>query len=257
MCTLSLITRDSGYLLAMNRDEKIERGAGELPESHLLRGISVIQPNDGTAGTWIAVNSYGNSFALLNLNVALPHGLDRTRMRSRGQIIPRLGTSSSLAEVQNTAGVLDLGKTLPFRLVGVFPSEKVIGEWRWDSAKLGFQAHRWELRHWFSSSLSDKEAENRRGAVCRDAQHESDARSNGWLRRLHASHAGGSGPFSLCVHRQNVATLSYSEVTCTPDLLQMTHLRGSPCTRAALHTMRILQTHCADAHDSTAGKLTI
>ena len=257
MCTLSLITHESGYLLAMNRDEKIERGAGELPETHLLRGISVIYPNDGTAGTWISVNSYGNSFALLNLNVAFPHGLDRTRMRSRGHIIPSLGPSSSMAEAQKAAGELDLEETLPFRLVGVFPSEKAIGEWHWDSAQLKFQAHRWELQHWFSSSLSDKEAENRRGALCRDAQHESDAGSIEWLRRLHASHAGGPGPFSLCVHRPDAATMSYSEVTCTPDLVQMTHLRGSPCTSSELHTMQIQQTHCADAHPSNASNLSI
>ncbi len=257
MCTLSLITRDSGYLLAMNRDEKIERGAGKLPETHLLRGVSVIYPNDGTAGTWISVNSYGNSFALLNLNVALPHGLDRTRMRSRGQIITSLGPSSSMAEAQKAAGVLDLEKTLPFRLVGVFPSEKAIGEWRWDSSQLGFQAHGWELRHWFSSSLSDKEAENLRGAVCREAQHESDAGSIGWLRRLHASHSGGPGPFSLCVHRQDAATLSYSEVTCTPELVQIAHLRGGPCTSVEPNTVKIQRTHCADAHAPTAGKLTI
>ena len=257
MCTLSLIARDSGYLLAMNRDEKIERGTGKLPETHLLRGISVICPNDGTAGTWISVNSYGNSFALLNLNVALPHGLDRTRMRSRGQIIPSLGPSSSMAEAQKATGELDLEKTLPFRLVGVFPSEKAIGEWRWDSAKLGFQARGWELRHWFSSSLSDKEAQNLRGAVCRDAQDESDAGSVGWLRRLHASHTGGPGPFSLCVHRPDAATMSYSEVTCTPDLVQMTHLRGSPCSSPEPHTMRIQQTHRADAHPSNADNRTI
>ena len=139
MCTLSLITRDSGYLLAMNRDEKIERGAGELPETHLLHGVSVIYPSDGAAGTWISVNSYGNTFALLNSNVVLGHGLDRTGMRSRGQIIPSLGPPSSMAEVQKTAGVLDLEKTLPFRLVGVFLSEKAIGEWRWDSGQLQFQ----------------------------------------------------------------------------------------------------------------------
>jgi hypothetical protein len=252
MCTLSLITRDSDYLLAMNRDEKIERGSGRLPEAHLLHGMSVIYPSDGAAGTWISVNSYGNTFVLLNSNTTLPDALDRTRMRSRGQIIPGLGHSPSMAEVTQGLGVLDLKGILPFRLVGVFPSEKAIAEWRWDSAQLGFQAHGWEWRHWFSSSLSDKEAENLRGAVCRDAQHESDAGSVEWLRRLHASHADGPGPFSLCVHRQDVATLSYSEVTCTPDLVQMTHLRGSPCASAELNTIKIPRTH-ADAHASTAG----
>jgi len=257
MCTLSLITRDGGYLLAMNRDEKNERSAGEPPETHLLRGISVIYPSDGAAGTWVSVNSYGNAFALLNSNAVLPNSLDCTKTRSRGQIIPTLGPSSSLAEVQKTVRELDLEKTLPFRLVGVFPSGKTIGEWRWDSAQFGFQAHGWDLRHWFSSSLSDTEAENRRGAVCRDAQHESDAGSIGWLRRLHASHAGGPGPFSLCVHRQEAATLSYSEVACTAEEIHVTHLRGCPCTSVELNTIKIQRMYCANAHASTASNLAV
>ncbi len=257
MCTLSLIARNNGYLLAMNRDEKIERGTGEFPRTHLLNGISVIYPSDGAAGTWISVNSYGNTIALLNSNAVLSNSLHCTKTRSRGQIIPTLGTSSSMTELNQELGVLDLKGILPFRLVGVFPSEKAIVEWHWDSGHFGFQAHGWELRHWFSSSLSDQEAGNLRGAVCRDAQHESDAGSIGWLRRLHASHVGGPGPFSLCVHRQDAATLSYSEVTCAPELVQMTHLRGSPCTSAGLNTIKIQRTHCADAHASSAGNLTI
>jgi len=257
MCTLSLITRDSGYLLAMNRDETIERGAGDLPETYLLHGISVIYPSDGAGGTWISVNSAGNTFALLNSSAVLSDSLHCAKTRSRGQIIPTLGTSSSMTELNQELGVLNLKGILPFRLVGVFPSEKAIVEWRWDSGHFGFQTHGWELRHWFSSSLSDKEAENLRGAVCRDAQHESDAGSIGWLRRLHASHLGGPGPFSLCVHRQDAATLSYSEVTCTSDLVQMTHLRGSPCTSTELNTIKIQRTHHADAHASSAGNLTI
>jgi hypothetical protein len=257
MCTLSLITRDSGYLLAMNRDEKIERGGGELPDVHPLHNISVIYPSDGAAGTWISVNSYGNTFALLNSNAVLSNSLDCTKTRSRGQIIPTLGTSSSMTELNQELGVLDLKGILPFRLIGVFPSEKAIAEWRWDSAQLGFQAHPWESRHWFSSSLSDKEAQNLRGAVCRDAQYESDAGSVEWLRRLHASHAGSPGPFSLCVHRQETATLSYSEVACTPELVQMTHSRGSPCKSVQLSTIKIQRTHCADAHASTAGNLAV
>ena len=237
------------------RENRTRRG--KASQTHLLRGVSVIYPNDGTAGTWISVNSYGNSFALLNLNVALPHGLDRTRMRSRGQIITSLGPSSSMAEAQKAAGVLDLEKTLPFRLVGVFPSEKAIGEWRWDSSQLGFQAHGWELRHWFSSSLSDKEAEI---YVAPYAARRNTNRTPGPLggsERLHASHSGGPGPFSLCVHRQDAATLSYSEVTCTPELVQIAHLRGGPCTSVEPNTVKIQRTHCADAHAPTAGKLTI
>ena len=234
MCTLSLITHESGYLLAMNRDEKIERGAGELPETHLLRGISVIYPNDGTAGTWISVNSYGNSFALLNLNVAFPHGLDRTRMRSRGQIIPSLGPSSSMAEAQKAAGVLDLEETLPFRLVGVFPSEKAIGEWRWDSAQLDFRLTGGNCGIGFHRASRIRK---RRTDVAPYAAMRNTNRTPGPLGGsedfTHHTQVG-PGPFSLCVHRQDAATMSYSEVTCTPELVQMAHLRGGPCTSLSL-----------------------
>ena len=99
---------------------------------------------------------------------------------------------------------------------------------------LSFEIHAWESRHWFSSSLSDDRAENLRGPTCRDAQSESDAGSVPWLRRLHASHGGGPGPFSLCVHREDVKTLSYSEVMVTPEHVQMGHFRGSPCTMAQI-----------------------
>ena len=34
MCTLTVVTRNDTYLMAMNRDEKIARGAGHSPEIH-------------------------------------------------------------------------------------------------------------------------------------------------------------------------------------------------------------------------------
>jgi len=133
---------------------------------------------------------------------------------------------------------------MPFRLVGVFPSEQEIWEWRWASKQLGFQAHMWESRHSFSSSLSDNRAESLRGTTCRDAQHESDAGSLPWLRRLHASHAGGPGPFSLCVHRNDVRTLSYGEVMVTPTSVQMGHFQGCPCAMTQIHPREIERAAC-------------
>ena len=79
-----------------------------------------------------------------------------------------------------------------------------------------------------------------------DAQHQSDAGSVPWLRRLHASHAGDPGPFSLCVHRQDVETLSYSEVMVTAEYIQMGHFRGSPCTMAQIRSIEIERADCQD-----------
>lgn len=256
MCTLTVVTGHNNYLLAMNRDEKIARGAGELPEIHQLHGTSVIYPNDGATGTWISANSYGITLALLNWN-DISHVLDGPNMRSRGQIIPALGSSSSAAELQWTFGALNLRTISPFRLVAVCPSDKEIGEWRWDMSKLELRIHPWGARHWFSSSLSDKEAENLRGAACREAWSDADAGSPSWLRRLHASHVGGPGPFSLCVHRHDVETLSYSEVTCAQGAIQMAHCRGNPCTIGELRTIAIERTHGSDTHAWAAGNLAV
>jgi hypothetical protein len=253
MCTLSVMTRDHSHVLAMNRDERIARGAGEIPEIHQLDGTTAIYPSDGAGGTWIAANEYGITLALLNWNDVVRRPPDGSKARSRGQIIPALGSSSRMGELQAASGLLDLERTPPFRLVGVFPSERAIGEWRWDSSQLTFDAHEWRPRHWFSSGLSDKQAESLRGAACRNVEHESDAGSVPWLRRLHASHAGGPGAFSLCVHRDDVKTLSYSEVTVTPAGVEMGHFRGSPCAMGQIHTLEIERTDCPDLHARDVG----
>ena len=245
MCTLTVVTGNNTYLMAMNRDERIARDAGFPPQIYEFDCTRAIYPNDGDGGTWFATNEYGITFALLNWNRALPYGAD-AKMRSRGRVIPALIDSRSLSDLHEVFGVSNFNGMMPFRLVGVFPSDHEIWEWRWDSTQLDFEIHAWESRHWFSSSLSDKRAESLRGAACRAAQHESDAGSLPWLRRLYASHAGGPGPFSLCVHRQDVKTLSYSEVMVTPTYIQMGHFRGSPCTMAQIRSLEIERADCQD-----------
>ena len=33
-----------------------------------------------------------------------------------------------------------------------------------------------------------------------------------WMRRLHRSHVPAPGPFSICVHREDARTVSYTEI---------------------------------------------
>ena len=245
MCTLTVVTSNDTYLMAMNRDEKVTRSAGLFPEIHEFDGIRAIYPNDGDGGTWFATNEYGITFALLNWNDIATCGIG-AKTQSRGRVIPALIDSRSLSDLHAVFDVSNFKGMMPFRLVGAFPWQQEIWEWRWDSKQLGFQVHMWESRHWFSSSLSDDRAERLRGTTCRDAQHESDAGSVPWLRRLHASHGGGSGPFSLCVHREDVKTLSYSEIMVTPRHVQMGHFRGSPCTMAQIQQIHSIEIERAD-----------
>ena len=228
MCTLSLITRDDGYLLGMNRDESLVRGRDALPPA--ITGTALF-PREASGGTWIAANVHGITLALLNwyeLTDTAP-----AKQRSRGELIPELMLRHSDADVQNAVREARLTGMLPFRLVGVFGVERSVREWRWDGTALESETLEWTSQHWFSSGLSDQQAREKRGATCEPAWQREDAGSLEWLRELHASHEGGAGPFSVCVHRETVGSVSYTEVEIGPDAVRMRYVGGRPCERTA------------------------
>src|SRR5215510_258062 len=178
MCTLTFIPRNNGYYLAMNRDERIARGPADPPAKFLAGGVDIICPRDTEGGTWIAANSRGAAFALLNWNDVM---LNALKTRSRGDVIPALFGSSSSREAEAMFSQVELKGILPFRLVGIFPIEKQVSEWRWDQKSLDCHPLSWNRGHWFSSSLSDEKALQHRGAACYRAWQQDAAGSIMWL----------------------------------------------------------------------------
>jgi hypothetical protein len=87
----------------------------------------------------------------------------------------------------------------------------------------------WDVRHWFSSGVSDEMARKVRGSTCYEAWRRRDAGSSEWLRGLHASHSPARGSFSICVHRPDAATVSYTEAAFTGNDLFMRYHAGHPC----------------------------
>lgn len=225
MCTLSFVPEGNGYVMGMNRDEQIARPVPLLPERVPIAGGFAIYPREQSGGTWIAANSMGITLALLNWYSATPLF---PKSRSRGEVIPRLIAAEDSGSVHDQLTKLELQGTLPFRLVGVFSKERKIAEWRWNQRLLEIQEFPWQRRHWFSSGLSDAEAEKNRGAVC--ARSSPDGHSaKQWLRMLHASHENGPGPFSICVHRPDVRSLSYTEVAFAAGKLSFDYVPHPPC----------------------------
>lgn len=227
MCTLTFVPGEDGYVLGMNRDEKITRGHASPPAVNKGTVVWAIYPTDVEGGTWIAATERGIAFALLNWNDV---GRLHPQTGTRGSVIPALLTSRASQDANATLEHLELGGILPFRLVGVFPAEKQIVEWRWDQKSLDHEILGWHNAQWCSSSLSDAQAAKRRGLSYARAQHEPDAGSVAWLRRLHASHDDQERPLSTCVHRADVTTLSYTEFICTADAIHCNYRAGSPCS---------------------------
>jgi hypothetical protein len=226
MCTLTFIAKPQGYLLGMNRDERLTRELALPPEAVNTTSLPAVYPHESGGGTWIGSNAAGITFALLNQN----SGPQATvKERSRGEIIPALLESTRFPHAMRRFQQLDLRGLLPFVLVGIFPAEQIISQCQWDGNELRFLRIGWDIRHWFSSGVSDEMARKVRGSTCYEAWRRRDAGSAEWLRGLHASHSPVRGSFSICVHRPDAATVSYTEVALTGSDLTMRYHAGQPC----------------------------
>jgi len=230
MCTLSIIPGEQGYLAGMNRDELLTRSPALPPATLHRKRMNALYPREPSGGTWIACNSRGNLLALLNWNEVDLRALGE-KSRTRGCVIPELIYEAESFSTDLRLRQMDLFGVFPFRLIGAFPEERTFIEWQWDGSRATRFGYPWERRHWFSSSLSDARAKEVRSGVCRAAASDATVLDEPWLRCLHRSHTPDQGPFSICVHRPDAASISYTEVKCSGADVSMDYLFGNPCER--------------------------
>lgn len=230
MCTLTFIPKNEGYLSGMNRDELLTRSTALSPKSHRQSAMEYICPREPSGGTWIACNSLGNLLALLNWNEIDVAALGE-KCRTRGSVIPELIVEENSSSTDARLARLSLDGVFPFRLCGAFLNERQLIEWRWDGSRIHRIESPWARKHWFSSSLSDTSAAENRGRNCRAASFHPTVGTTSWLRSLHRSHEPKPGPYSVCVHRHDAATVSYTEVECYPPRVSMSYLSGNPCLK--------------------------
>lgn len=231
MCTVSFIACRRGYLLAMNRDEKLSRAAGLPPKKLTVGGRVVLSPSEAGGGTWIAVNDAGVTFALVNW-----YGIKAAvgpQAVSRGSVVRAVAAENSAAGAMRILGRLPLARTNPFRLVGIFARPGVIYEWCWDLRTLVCRRRPWKSQQWISSGYDELAAQKARSAAFRRALKLRPAGGLGWLRRLHGSHDPNAGPLSICMHRADAATVSYTEVAASDRRVAMAYRNRALCGRAA------------------------
>jgi hypothetical protein len=234
MCTVSFLPNSEGFFLAMNRDEKRDRFTSLAPMVVELEAHRAVFPREPTGGTWISANDSGVCLALLNW-----HRIKRepnNGVRSRGEVIRKLVGISTFDEISTAVKKLPLRKLRPFRLIAIVSAENRVIEWRWNLNRLSVRKHSWESRHWFSSSFDEATAEAERTRVCAAQLDKSAKRDVKWLRRLHRSHQPERGPFSICMHRSDAATVSYTEVSVSALSVVMRYKDGPPCSRTSTRT---------------------
>lgn len=229
MCTVIFIPTCGGCRLGMNRDELRTRAKGTFPAPRIVDGLPVLGPREPSGGAWICANAAAAAFALLNWHPASAKAREPKNAVSRGTIVEAAAGCRHSAAVEAMLFRQPLPSIRPFRLLGVFSVGKTLREWRWDGRELCRLDCAWETRLWASSSLDERIAQQTRQAVFQSALSAIDVGSLRWLRSLHRTHLPEKGPFSICMHRKEAATISYTETEINGGRIRIRHMNGPPC----------------------------
>ena len=151
--TMSTVTYipgfSKGFLLAHNRDERIDRPMATPPLSRMINGNTVMYPVDPEGkGTWIGISSDGKVASLLN-GGTIKHERTPPYKHSRGLVIPAY---FSYPDVVEFSGKYDFSGLEPFTLIAI-ESEKIF-ILIWENETLTLREKNSRLPHiFFSRSL--------------------------------------------------------------------------------------------------------
>ena len=226
MCSVSFIPRDDCFFLAMNRDELLSRAPALPPEVSRCGGLPVLCPREPSGGTWIGVNSAGMTFSLINWH-AQPDRADEDLV-SRGEVVRAVLCASSSQAAARIIRRLHCGRMNPFRLIGINLAERSLAEWRSSAGRLEYIPLPWARQHWFSSGFDEAKVNDVRRQVC--SRIPDDVLDLPKLRELHRSHEPEAGPFSMCMHRPEAGTVSYTEISVQGSQATAHYVSGPPCS---------------------------
>lgn len=240
MCTISWFYHRDGYDVFFNRDEQVSRAKAIPPEikfSNHVRGIMPIDPQGG--GTWIGVNHFGCTFALLNYYQGrLPKG----KLLSRGGIIPALLAVSSADQVADILAQINLNKYAPFSLLFFSqrkPSDAGGGKipmFRWTGKELAREPATSPL---ISSAINYELVLEQRLSLYRSQiQCLPGEPTPADFYRLHQSHKPEKSAYSVCMHRTDAKTVSLSHIS-VGETIQFRYIDGSPCENGDSYSVEI------------------
>jgi hypothetical protein len=226
-----------GLDLGFNRDERRSRPRARPPRLHVSdEGLPFIAPRDPVGGgTWLSLNAAGLCLGLLNLYEAEGESpYPPKSCFSRGQVIWRLAGRPDAAGVdEGVRRILERERPQPFQLLllqgGASRQARV---WRWDDGALTQQDLPTTTTLLSSSSYRPAEVVSARRSL-----HAAAAGPTGLapvaMARFHRGHAPRRGPWSVCMHRADARTVSYSQLRADRTELSYRYAAGAPC-RATL-----------------------
>jgi len=228
MCTMTWFVKEQGYELFFNRDERLSRRRAELPSLQSSAGVDYIAPTDTDAGgTWIAVNQFGITVCLLN-HYQFEQIETYQKWVSRGEVVRQFANIRDIDQVEAHFNALSLPDYRAFRLFVI----DLNGENRlcvWDSHKPRVEYNVSTPKS--SSSVSSQHVKQTR------KQHFIDSglmgsQNTAKFQQFHASHHPYKSEQSVCMHRADAKTVSFSHITVSSTQASFAYADGAPCEAA-------------------------
>jgi len=232
MCTITWYIKDDEYAVFFNRDEKKWRQEAIPPQFFYNRtAIMPIDP-DGN-GTWIGVNQYGYSFCLLNNYQAdaihHPEPSKGVKFLTRGKLIPDILQLDSLSAIYDYLEHIDYGQFRPFLLVIfapplIFTNQVEVPVYSWNGVEGKFVELKQPI---ISTAIKFQQAKQYRVGLFQQliAGRQVNRESH---FHFHRSHEPEAGPLSVCMHRDDASSVSFSHISVA-DSIRFFYQSGFPC----------------------------
>ncbi|GAB3487363.1 NRDE family protein [Marinomonas epiphytica] len=223
MCSVSWLIDSSGYQIFFNRDEQKTRGLALPPQYLDIDGTEVLMPIDPVGkGSWISTNEHGLSLCLLNnYQGQVPSG----KLISRGQLLRDLSNASGIKEVERRFKELNLACFAPFTLLAFAPNlgrgSELVWAFEWDGKAFSIgvtQAPK------FSSGVELEIVTEYRQQVYQKCEKNTEAHL-----AFHRQHHPSQSHLSVCMHRQDAQTVSFTNIKVTQNQQEMIYVAGAPC----------------------------
>ncbi len=225
MCTMTWFVSDQGFELFFNRDERKSRRRAQLPTIQCSDGVQYVSPTDTDAGgTWIAVNEHGIAVCLLN-HYQFEQIETYKDWTSRGEIVRQFATTLNLLAAERVFRSMDLQDYRAFRMFLIEPN----GGNRlfvWDGHQARVEVNVTKPKS--SSSVDAQHVKNLRKNLFENLNLSASTKVEDYVN-YHASHLPSRSKESVCMHRDDASTVSFSYVSVTQQFVSFRYADGSPC----------------------------
>ena len=233
MCTVTWLHDGDRYSLYCNRDELRTRQPALPPSARRSGATRFVAPIDGKAGgTWIAVNELGLSLCLLNDYSAAPRGTAGD-FTSRGHLVTELIQAGDFDDLRSRWSAIDAQHYRPFKLLSLAPGGHTC-LLSWDGSAPGLRVDD-VVAPLCSSSFDEAGASRSRAQLFERTTGSTDLDPRKSLLHFHQSHRPERGPYSVCMHRPDAVTVSFTLVDVDATDVSMAYAHGAPCSAPLEH----------------------